>query len=65
MVFLVFPTSRGFGGVTETVGPLNDGTPVSTFVIRLIPSEPPPPRDVIFCSHRTAAGDAPQLRGAK
>lgn len=25
----------------------------------------PPPRDVIFCSHRTAAGDAPQLRGAK
>lgn len=37
MVFLMFHTSRDFGGVTETVRPLNDETLVSMFVIRLIP----------------------------
>lgn len=39
MVFLVFPTSRGFGEVTETVRPLNDGMLASMFVIRLIPPD--------------------------
>lgn len=39
LVFLVFPTSRGFGGVTEAVRPLNDRTLVSMFVIRLIPPD--------------------------